>query len=98
MCGYKFVRIFAPSESQHLRPRSGKFYNNSSINIEEDLEGQEVVNNAKYSDILLGPGDMLYIPRWYWHLVMSVSEPMKEREDSHCIGNKRKSNQEETKK
>ena len=86
VCGYKFVRLFAPSESKYLKPRNGKFYNNSSIDLEEEFKGKEVVQSAKYSDILLEPGDMLYIPRWYWHFIASISEP----EKTHQIGEKRK--------
>ena len=27
---------------------------------------------AKYSETILCPGDVLYIPRWCWHLVISI--------------------------
>ncbi len=32
------------------------------------------VREAVYSEYVLGPGEMLFIPRWHWHLVISLDE------------------------
>tara|TARA_A100001015_G_scaffold319870_1_gene444232 strand:+ start:1434 stop:1946 length:513 start_codon:yes stop_codon:yes gene_type:complete len=90
VCGYKFIRLFAPSESPHLLPRKGKFYNNSSVDIEDEKQGWEVVNHAKYTDIVLGPGDLIFIPRWYWHFIASISGPLDGTECACHAGEKRK--------
>lgn len=31
---------------------------------------------APYTDVILYPGDMLYIPRWWWHYVTAVAAPV----------------------
>ena len=85
--GYKYVRLYPPSESKHLKPMASKFSNNSSIDICEP-------NEAVYSDLVLGPGDMLYIPRWYWHYIVSLppddERVVQYRKNKETIGKKRK--------
>jgi hypothetical protein len=76
--GYKFVRLFSPEMSSHLSPLPGKMSNNSSLNLQKETTAL----NAKHTDILLRPGDVLYIPRWYWHYVASVD--CKDIENFHC--------------
>lgn len=68
--GYKFVRLFSPSQSAYLSCLPGKFSNNSSLDISEPTSAL----SAEYTDVLLGPGDVLFIPRWYWHYIASESD------------------------
>jgi hypothetical protein len=45
----------------------------SEINWQNfDFEKYPLAANAAYSDVILKPGDLLFIPRWCWHLVMAV--------------------------
>eukprot|EP00041_Stephanoeca_diplocostata_P030954 m.949733 g.949733 ORF g.949733 m.949733 type:complete len:564 (+) comp23857_c1_seq10:80-1771(+) len=73
--GYKYVRLYPKEESKKVYPRAGAMCNNSFINIDN-------VDTKKYplfADIqagyhcVLGPGDMLHIPRHMWHYVRSLS-------------------------
>lgn len=31
-------------------------------------------SKAKYTETVLFPGDAIYIPRWCWHLIVSIDE------------------------
>ena len=33
-----------------------------------------LVRDCRYTETLLGPGDLLYIPRWHWHFITAISE------------------------
>lgn len=75
--GYKYLRIYSPKESQNLYPRDGILYNTSLVDLEMD---KEIINkqfpkflDTKYFDIMLEPGDALYIPPKWWHYVKSLS-------------------------
>ena len=70
--GHKFVRLFAPSESALLSPHppGSKMTNNSMLDVPRD----SVSLAAYFTDVLLYPGDVLFIPRWYWHYVASIDE------------------------
>ena len=95
LIGYKYVRLYHPSESSKLYPREGRMSNNrsssqmihySSLNkvtevlvaisyvdlCNVDQFKYPLVKEAAYSECILGPGDMLFIPRWYWHFVKAV--------------------------
>ncbi|KAI8823953.1 uncharacterized protein EV422DRAFT_518430 [Fimicolochytrium jonesii] len=73
--GYKYIRLYSPSQTPHLYPISDSILGNTS---EVDVE---VVNHAKYPDFLkaeyveccVGPGDLLFIPRGWWHYVRGLS-------------------------
>ena len=30
------------------------------------------VMNASYEEYILGPGEMLFVPRWWWHFIVAV--------------------------
>ena len=75
--GYKYLRIYSPKESVNIYPRNGILYNTSFVDPEID---KEIINkqfpkfnDAKYFDVLLEPGDALYIPPKWWHFVKSLS-------------------------
>jgi [protein]-arginine 3-hydroxylase / protease len=64
--GHKYVRLYSPNESDNLYPLevATKMSNNSQIdllNIQEDLYPKAL--QASYCDVILHPGDMLFIPR-----------------------------------
>lgn len=84
--GYKYVRLYAHSESEKLYPRDGRLYNNSSVDVlAPDLIAHPAYTNAEYSETVLGPGDMLYIPRWCWHFVLALNHPcVPGQTECHC--------------
>jgi len=75
--GKKFVRLYPPSESVALNPHPPDtlLFNTSQINIEDPnaFVDYPELKLAKYYDILLEPGMMLYIPPKWWHFVKSLS-------------------------
>lgn len=76
--GYKYVRLYPSSESDKLYPREGRLYNNSSVDVLcPNLNIHPEFEEAVYWDIVLKPGDTLYIPRWCWHFVLAL--------DHHCV-------------
>ena len=71
--GYKYVRLYPPSCSDSLYPHSGKMSNNSQIDVcAIDPTRYPLALQCDYFETILGPGDMLFIPRWYWHFVAAV--------------------------
>ena len=75
--GYKYLRIYSPKESGNLYARDGILNNTSQVDPEQD---KEIINekfpkfrDAKYFDVMLEPGDGLYIPPKWWHYVKSLS-------------------------
>jgi hypothetical protein len=49
---------------------------NSKVDfLDPDLLSYPLVEQAHYTEMILAPGDLLYIPRWYWHLVVAVDHP-----------------------
>lgn len=72
--GAKYLRIFAPSESEKLYPVDGLLSNTSQVDVENpDLEEFPLFPEAQYAECILREGEMLYIPPRYWHFVKSLS-------------------------
>ena len=79
--GYKYVRLYTESETEHLyvseKPKDDPSYaqnNISPINVEDpDLEQYPNFAKAVYTETLLAPGEMLFIPQGVWHYVRSLS-------------------------
>ena len=76
--GHKFVRLFPPSVSECMRPFQDPLLSNTSM---IDVEGTTAL--ADYPefgiawengyDCLLNEGDILFIPKGWWHYVRSLS-------------------------
>lgn len=87
--GYKYVRLYAPSEKVYPKPKPEKegdvdMSNTSQVDVGLWINGEscetEVIQDefpqfkdAKYVEEILGPGEALFIPRGWWHYVESVS-------------------------
>ena len=86
VAGFKYVRLYAPSESKYLyhdaidteikleervRTKQG---NISPVRVEDpNLRKHPNFVKAQYKEVILGPGDMLFIPAGTWHYVRSLS-------------------------
>lgn len=75
--GCKYVRLYAPDQSFRLHPLPGRSSNSSAVDLLSGLLEQEYpeLAEAEYDEVLLEPGDMLFIPRHYWHYCTAVLDP-----------------------
>eukprot|EP00435_Cladocopium_sp_Y103_P026390 s2302_g6.t1 len=79
--GVKYLRLYAPSESQRLYAREGDMKNNSRLEpvdvlLADAATYQETFPEflqAEFQDVVLHPGDVLYLPVGWWHFVKSFS-------------------------
>lgn len=73
--GHKYIRIYRKQETPFLYPHEGHLLENTSqVDVENpDLEKFPSFAKATYSECVLHPGEMLYIPPKYWHFVRSLS-------------------------
>eukprot|EP01128_Nolandella_sp_AFSM9_P011341 TRINITY_DN804_c0_g2_i5.p1 TRINITY_DN804_c0_g2~~TRINITY_DN804_c0_g2_i5.p1 ORF type:complete len:472 (-),score=80.38 TRINITY_DN804_c0_g2_i5:816-2231(-) len=83
--GYKYVRLYHASESQYLYATptpaiSTKQQQNLSsitgLESEDVVERFPLLSHAKYEELLLGPGDTLFMPAGVWHYVRSLTTSM----------------------
>jgi len=72
--GEKYVRLYDPKYSKYLHARDGVLNNTSQIDIENvDRERFQDFSDLPYKEVILGPGDSLYIPTGQWHFVKALS-------------------------
>eukprot|EP00933_Yihiella_yeosuensis_P031754 TRINITY_DN25368_c0_g1_i1.p1 TRINITY_DN25368_c0_g1~~TRINITY_DN25368_c0_g1_i1.p1 ORF type:complete len:560 (+),score=92.36 TRINITY_DN25368_c0_g1_i1:109-1680(+) len=85
--GAKYLRLYPPSEAPCLYARSSEdtLRNNSMLEPADILEGEAAGSyggengrfpklfEAKYVDVIVEPGDLLYLPKGWWHFVKSLS-------------------------
>lgn len=77
VAGYKYVRLYHEKESDKLyRLQADRMKNNSQVDLLSSFEELQrsfpLVLEAEYSEVILGPGDMFFIPRWHWHFITAV--------------------------
>lgn len=72
--GYKYIRLYPPSDSPYLYPSSKPRQTNTTILdvTNPDLKAHPDFGKAKEADVILGPGDVIYIPKKWWHYVESL--------------------------
>ncbi|XP_069991586.1 bifunctional peptidase and arginyl-hydroxylase JMJD5 isoform X2 [Penaeus vannamei] len=72
--GYKYIRLYAEDQSPLLYPHPDPLLSNTS---QAEIEGPQadwpLLQQAQYHDLILAPGESLYIPPRYWHYVRSLS-------------------------
>ena len=78
LVGAKYVRLYDQSETSNLYVSKDSKYglqgNMSAVNCEmEDFDKHPKAKQAKYTEVLLLPGDSLFIPARCWHYVRSLS-------------------------
>ncbi|KAJ3280073.1 Lysine-specific demethylase 8 [Borealophlyctis nickersoniae] len=72
--GYKYVRLYAPDETRNVYPCEGVLGNTSQVDVESpDMTQFPLFASAKYVECIVGPGDLLFIPKGWWHYVRSLS-------------------------
>lgn len=71
--GSKYLRLYPLSETGSLYAREGPVCNNSYVDIDAvDTDRFPRFPSARGFQCVLRPGEMLYIPRHYWHYVRSL--------------------------
>lgn len=73
--GEKKLFLLAPKDSEYVYPHEHELLNNTAQvdPRQPDLEKYPLYENAKPYFCVLKPGQMLYIPPKWWHLVESLS-------------------------
>ncbi|XP_017066420.1 bifunctional peptidase and arginyl-hydroxylase JMJD5 [Drosophila eugracilis] len=73
--GYKKIILAAPEDTKYLYPHHNEFLaNTSQIDAAHlDLETYPLLGKVKFYELLLQPGDCLYMPPKWWHYVRSES-------------------------
>ena len=73
--GKKHLLLFAPSETKHLYPHSpfgDKYCFHSRVGFRDfDAKQFPDVRKARYWRISLSPGETIFMPRHFWHYVVS---------------------------
>ena len=74
--GTKYVRLYAPEETPQLYHKEGLLHNTSQVDVEAPKEvlGKDFPNflEAKYVEGYLRAGEMLWLPKGWWHYVRGV--------------------------
>lgn len=72
--GRKYIRLYAPQESEALYPHDTHLlFNTSQVDVEKpDLEKFPKFAEAPFQSCILSPGDILFIPVKYWHYVRAL--------------------------
>jgi len=71
--GSKRILLASPSESGYMYPNESILSNTSQVDV-ENIDDQAFPNfrKVKFQELLLSPGEMLYIPPKHWHYVKSL--------------------------
>ncbi|XP_064599314.1 lysine-specific demethylase 8-like [Liolophura sinensis] len=72
--GEKYIQLYPEDQTKCLYPHSGRLLSNTSqVDVENpDLEKFPEFPKAHFSECVLRPGQMLYIPPKCWHYVRSL--------------------------
>ena len=78
LVGAKYVRLYDTDQTDKLYVSKDGNYglqgNMSKVNCElEDFDSHPLAKTCQYTEVLLLPGDCLFIPSRHWHYVRSLS-------------------------
>ena len=76
--GYKYVRLYTSDQTPLLYPHLDPLLSNTSrVDVEGDphriTAEYPLFSDAVYADLILGPGECLYIPPKCWHYVRALT-------------------------
>ena len=73
--GQKYIRLYSPHLTSSLYPHESHLLENTSqVDVENpDFEKFPLFKDLPYLELVLEPGEMLYMPPKYWHFVKSLS-------------------------
>ncbi|CAL4161999.1 unnamed protein product, partial [Meganyctiphanes norvegica] len=72
--GYKYIRLYEEDQTSKLYPHPDPLLSNTSqVDVEGDLSSWPLVENAQYWELILGPGEAVYIPPRCWHYVRALT-------------------------
>lgn len=72
--GEKLVILASPNEAENLYPYDGLLNNTSQVDPENlDLIEFPLSKNVKFRKLILKAGDMLYLPKLWFHYVRSLT-------------------------
>jgi lysine-specific demethylase 8 len=77
ICGRKEVRLVAPKDSRYMYPCNRFDQGTTSSEVDADRydpQRHPLFKKAKQYHLVLQPGDMLFIPRGWWHYVRSLDK------------------------
>lgn len=73
--GAKYIRVYAPTESEKLYPFKTNLYlrNTSEVDVDakDALQRWPNIQKAAFSECILNAGEMIFIPKKWWHYVKS---------------------------
>jgi ribosomal protein L16 Arg81 hydroxylase len=77
ICGRKEVRLVAPEESKYMYP--SKRFDQGTTSSEMDVDNFDpqrfpLFEKVKEYRVVIHPGEMLFIPRGWWHYVRSLDK------------------------
>jgi len=74
--GKKYVKLFSPEDTQFLSPNLGDSLLGNTTLLPGDLQVDELefpgYSKARGLEAILGPGDVLFIPKGWWHFVKNL--------------------------
>lgn len=76
VAGHKYVRLYGLDQTPHLYAslQRGGAFGTSPVRVEAaDLAAYPKFANAAYSEAILEPGDLLYIPKSMWHYLRALT-------------------------
>jgi lysine-specific demethylase 8 len=78
VAGHKYVRLYDDDAdalyADVLRGANTNSFGRSPVRVEwPDLERYPKFRRARFSELVLAPGEVLFIPRGHWHYVRSLS-------------------------
>ena len=90
VAGHKYVRLYAPDQTPRLYPMDGAMRNNSKVDLLLQLHAPDdssfpLAREAVFCDAVLAPGDLLFVPRGWWHFVQGVSVEGGGGGGGHCF-------------
>lgn len=73
--GSKYFRMFSPDESTKLYSHTGIMSNTSGVKDVENLDLNKfpLMQGIVYQDCVISAGELLFIPKGWWHHVRSLS-------------------------